>query len=41
MCSHRGELEYYDTAERCIMEAPAKCPNCGRNILEKTLVEPA
>src|SRR5262249_26329438 len=23
-----------------ILEAPAKCPNCRRNILEKTLVEP-
>jgi hypothetical protein len=24
-----------------ILEAPAKCPNCKRNILEKTLIEPA
>jgi hypothetical protein len=24
-----------------ILEAPAKCPNCRREILEKTLVEPA
>jgi hypothetical protein len=24
-----------------ILEAPAKCPNCKRDILEKTLVEPA
>jgi hypothetical protein len=24
-----------------ILEAPAKCPSCGREILEKTLVEPA
>jgi hypothetical protein len=24
-----------------ILEAPAKCPNCRRHILEKTLVEPA
>jgi hypothetical protein len=24
-----------------ILEAPAKCPNCKREILEKTLVEPA
>ena len=23
-----------------ILEAPAKCPNCRREILEKTLVEP-
>jgi len=23
-----------------ILESPAKCPNCWRNILEKTLVEP-
>jgi hypothetical protein len=23
-----------------ILEAPAKCPNCRRDILEKTLVEP-
>jgi len=23
-----------------ILEAPAKCPNCGRQIREKTLVEP-
>ena len=25
----------------CILEAPAKCPNCRREILEKTLIEPA
>jgi len=24
-----------------IIESPAKCPNCRREILEKTLVEPA
>jgi len=24
-----------------ILEAPAKCPNCLRVILEKTLIEPA
>jgi len=24
-----------------ILEAPAKCPNCRRDILEKTLIEPA
>ena len=24
-----------------ILKAPAKCPNCRRDILEKTLVEPA
>ena len=24
-----------------ILEAPAKCPNCRREIVEKTLVEPA
>jgi len=24
-----------------ILESPAKCPNCRREILEKTLVEPA
>jgi hypothetical protein len=24
-----------------IVETPAKCPNCRREILEKTLVEPA
>jgi hypothetical protein len=24
-----------------ILEAPAKCPNCRREIFEKTLVEPA
>ena len=24
-----------------ILEQPAKCPNCKREILEKTLVEPA
>lgn len=24
-----------------ILEIPAKCPNCRREILEKTLVEPA
>ena len=24
-----------------ILEEPAKCTNCGRQILEKTLVEPA
>jgi hypothetical protein len=24
-----------------ILESPAKCPNCGRLIFEKTLVEPA
>ena len=24
-----------------ILEVPAKCPNCRREILEKTLVEPA
>ena len=24
-----------------ILEEPAKCPNCRREILEKTLVEPA
>jgi hypothetical protein len=24
-----------------ILEQPAKCPNCRRNILEKTLIEPA
>jgi len=24
-----------------ILERPAKCPNCRRDILEKTLVEPA
>jgi uncharacterized protein with PIN domain len=24
-----------------ILEAPAKCPNCRREILEKTLIEPA
>ena len=24
-----------------ILEVPAKCPNCGREILEKTLIEPA
>jgi hypothetical protein len=24
-----------------ILEQPAKCPNCHRDILEKTLVEPA
>jgi len=23
-----------------ILEAPAKCPNCKRDIMEKTLVEP-
>jgi hypothetical protein len=23
-----------------ILEAPAKCPHCGREILEKTLIEP-
>jgi len=23
-----------------ILEAPAKCPNCRREILEKTLIEP-
>ena len=24
-----------------ILEPPAKCPNCRRDVLEKTLVEPA
>jgi hypothetical protein len=24
-----------------VLEAPAKCPNCRRDILEKTLIEPA
>jgi hypothetical protein len=24
-----------------ILEAPAKCPNCRREVLEKTLIEPA
>jgi len=24
-----------------ILESPAKCPNCRREILEKTLIEPA
>jgi hypothetical protein len=24
-----------------VLESPAKCPNCRREILEKTLVEPA
>ena len=24
-----------------ILEAPAKCPNCRRDILEKTVIEPA
>jgi hypothetical protein len=24
-----------------ILEAPANCPNCRRDVLEKTLVEPA
>jgi hypothetical protein len=24
-----------------VLEQPAKCPNCRREILEKTLVEPA
>jgi len=24
-----------------ILEKPAKCPNCRRDVLEKTLVEPA
>jgi uncharacterized protein with PIN domain len=24
-----------------ILEAPAKCPNCRREIFEKTLIEPA
>jgi hypothetical protein len=24
-----------------ILEPPAKCPNCRRDILEKTLIEPA
>ena len=24
-----------------VLEAPAKCPNCKREILEKTLIEPA
>jgi hypothetical protein len=24
-----------------ILETPAKCPNCRRDILEKTLIEPA
>jgi hypothetical protein len=24
-----------------VLEAPAKCPNCKRGILEKTLIEPA
>ena len=24
-----------------ILEEPAKCPNCRRDILEKTLIEPA
>jgi hypothetical protein len=24
-----------------ILEEPAKCPNCRREILEKTLIEPA
>jgi len=24
-----------------VLEQPGKCPNCGRDILEKTLVEPA
>jgi hypothetical protein len=24
-----------------ILESPAKCPNCRRDVLEKTLVEPA
>ena len=24
-----------------ILEAPAKCPNCRREILEKTLIEPS
>jgi hypothetical protein len=25
----------------CILGEPAKCPNCRREILEKTLIEPA
>ena len=25
----------------CILEEPAKCPKCRREILEKTLVEPS
>jgi len=24
-----------------VLESPAKCPNCRREILEKTLIEPA
>jgi hypothetical protein len=24
-----------------VLEVPAKCPNCSRDILEKTLIEPA
>ena len=24
-----------------ILEAPAKCPNCRRDVFEKTLIEPA
>ena len=24
-----------------VLESPAKCPNCHRDVLEKTLIEPA
>jgi hypothetical protein len=31
----------YPSVTDYILEQPAKCPNCRREILEKTLVEPA
>ena len=32
-CSDRSVTDY-------VLEQPAKCPNCRREILEKTLIEP-
>ena len=36
-----GEDGYYNTGESCIMEELANCTNGGRDVLEKTLIEPS
>ncbi len=50
-CNPGAEIPFDNTLDRVtdsdpsvtdyILESPGKCPNCRREILEKTLIEPA
>jgi hypothetical protein len=49
-CNHASEIPFDNVLDRVtgsdpsmtdyILETPARCPNCHRDILEKTLVNP-